>query len=201
MRPNRVPFVLVAFAACAVAVALAASPSGAPSKGSGPSGTAPATPASLLTAMDRTADPCQDFYKYACGGWIGSTKLPADQSRWGRGFTEIAERNRETLREILEAAAKGGGGDAKDAKLGAYYGSCMDEAAIDKAGSAPLKPLLAEIAGVKDAKSLMEVAGKLHPLGVPVLFGAGWSPTSRTPISTSPTSARGGWGSPTGTTI
>ena len=56
---------------------------------------------SVLSSMDPKADPCDDFYRYACGGWLDSTKLPADQARWSRSFSVITERNREIGRELF----------------------------------------------------------------------------------------------------
>ena len=125
----------------------------------------------VLAAMDRKTDPCQNFYRYACGGWLDTTQIPADQSRWGRGFSVIGERNREALREILEASSKDAGGDVGRAKLGAYYSACMDVEAIDKAGFAPLAPWLAEIEKAQDAKSALLVAAKLQSIGVSAFFG------------------------------
>lgn len=137
---------------------------------------APAAPSpiaeTVLAAMDRTADPCVDFYRFACGGWLDTTTLPADQSRWGRGFTEIAERNRLTLRGILEQAGKNPKSE-DEKKAGAFYASCMDEAKIEALGTKPLQTLLEEIATVEDGASLMKLAGKMQALTYGPLFGLG----------------------------
>ena len=119
--------------------------------------------ATVVSAIDTTVDPCTDFYRYACGGWLKKTTRPPDKARYGRGFGELADRNNALLRKILEdaAAAKSKPGSI-DAQLGAFWGACMDEAAIDRAGIAPLAPLLSQVTAVKDEASLMRVVGKLH---------------------------------------
>ena len=113
-----------------------------------PAPPAPAAPSASglqLDAMDRTADACTDFYQFACGAWMAKNPMPADRSSWGR-FDELQERNNETLRKILDAAAAGR--DPASKKIGDYYASCMDETAINAKGAAPLDPLLKKIAAL-----------------------------------------------------
>ncbi|MBM4375277.1 MAG: M13 family metallopeptidase [Deltaproteobacteria bacterium] len=108
-------------------------------------------------ALDRSADPCVDFYQFACGNWIKNTAIPGDQPRWMRSFSEIQKRNEEDLREILERLAASGA-TADERKLGDYYASCVDEAAIERGGLEPVKPLLARIEQLRRVR-LVERAG------------------------------------------
>ncbi len=182
----------------ALAIAPAALAAAQPSPSPAPTATAAApSPAakSVLAAMDAKADPCTDFYRYACGGWLDSTKIPADQSRWGRGFTEIAERNRLSLKEILEQAAKSPRSD-EEKKAGAFFASCMDEAKIEELGTKPLEPILKEIATVKDGASLMTVAGKMQALTYGPLFGLGIEPDFKNPNVNMAMLIQGGLGLP-----
>lgn len=121
--------------------------------------------AAITGAMDRDADPCQDFYRYACGAWSDSTELPADQGRWTRTGSVLAERNRELLREILEQPGEGEG-----AKPRTFYAACMDEAAVEAAGLDPLAPWLEKIEALGDRQGVMRLAGELHRHGVPAFF-------------------------------
>jgi predicted metalloendopeptidase len=121
-------------------------------------------------AMDPKADPCVDFYQYACGGWEVATEIPADKSRWSRSFSVIAENNREELKRILTTASTNPGDDPVMKKIGAYYAACMDEAAVEKANLAPIQPFLKAIAKIKDKKSLTAVVTELHGYRVPALF-------------------------------
>ena len=133
-----------------------------------------ASPASLdLTSIDKSADPCVDFYQYACGSWIKNNPIPADQSRWGR-FTELEERNREVLRQILEEAARPEAKrDTVTQKIGDYYAACMDTSGIDAKGLAPIQPELDRIRDLKDKSQLAAEVAHLHRNGMPALFDFG----------------------------
>ncbi len=129
-------------------------------------------PHSVLPDMDKSVDPCVDFYHFACGGWIKNNPIPSDQAIWSR-FGELAERNRQELRGILENAAKAGSRDANEQKIGDYYSTCMDEAAIEQKGIAVLKPEFDRINGLTDKAALPEVLAHLHDQGINVLFNFG----------------------------
>ena len=122
-----------------------------------------------LSAIDKQADPCSNFYQYACGTWLKNNPIPPDQASWGR-FSELQERNRTILRQILEAAAKPGPRDADTQKIGDYYASCMDEKTINSKGITPLKPELDRISAMKAPSDLGAEIGRLHRIGVDVLF-------------------------------
>jgi putative endopeptidase len=121
-------------------------------------------------AVDKTIDPCTDFYQYACGNWLKTAEIPPDQNSWV-SFVELDERNTGIMREILEKAA--GGGLERDAitqKIGDYYGACLDQKAVDAKGLEPLKPELDRITNVKDKAELIEAIARVHRIGPNPLF-------------------------------
>ncbi len=126
-----------------------------------------------VKAIDKTADPCADFYQYACGNWLKANPIPADQARWGR-FNELDERNKQALREILEEAAKPDPGrDSVTRQIGDYFAACMDEKGIDARGLAPLKPELERIRQLSDKSQLAAQIAHMHRIGVSSLFEFG----------------------------
>ena len=125
--------------------------------------------------IDHTCKPCDDFYQFAVGGWIKNNPIPPGHAAWGAG-SQLADENRTVLTSILEDAAKVTGAPAgsDEQKLGSFYRACMDEAAIEKAGTGPIDPLLAGINGISSVPSLVDEIGTLHTYGVNggLTFGA-----------------------------
>jgi putative endopeptidase len=142
----------------------------------------------VLANMDRAIDPCTDFYQFACGGWIENTPRPADEPRFGR-FKVLDDRNAEALRTILET-------DAREDKVGKFYAACMDEAAIDARGTAPIASMLEAVDDVEDVPSLMTKAGELHRSGVRVLFDVDVGPDYEDPTLNITHVSQGGLGLP-----
>jgi putative endopeptidase len=132
----------------------------------------PYTPSLDPAAMDRTADPCVDFYEYSCGGWKKMNPIPADQTTWSV-YGKLYEDNLNYLRGILEEASTAKDRDAVTQKIGDYYSSCMDEAEVEKLGAKPLQPSLTAIDNLKDTKELASLLATLHVEGIAAVFNAG----------------------------
>jgi putative endopeptidase len=122
-----------------------------------------------LTAIDKTIDPCVDFYRYSCGNWMKNNPVPPDKSRWGR-FDELAEHNLYILHDILEQAQAPGQHTATQKMVGEFYGACMDEATIEKKGTAPLQPELARIDAINSKGGLMKQVAYMHEHATPAIF-------------------------------
>ena len=130
-------------------------------------------PAGVETAsLDRSADPCTDFYQFACGGWVAKNPLPADRRSYGR-FQQVLDRNQAILKRILETPSA----DRDREKASAYYAACVDEAAIDARGIAPLQPELKAIAALTSRDQIPALVAHLHQtVGEPPQVGG---PTRR----------------------
>jgi len=120
--------------------------------------------------LDRSVDPCVDFYEFACGGWRKANPIPADHARWGR-FTELADRNRKVLHDILEQVKDPRPGRSTiEAQVGDYYAACMDEPAIEKQGTRPIEPILQAVDAIDTKQDFFRRLGENDAAALPTLF-------------------------------
>ncbi len=156
--------------------------------------------------MDRSADPCTDFFQYANGKWLASNPVPADRSRY-TAYDEVSERNLAALKALVEQAEQGKasepGGVAAPALtataarlVGNYYKSGMNEAAIEAAGIQPLQGELDRIASLRTRAQLPDLLAHLHANGISALFGFGVDQDAKNTVRYIPQLGQGGLGLP-----
>jgi endothelin-converting enzyme/putative endopeptidase len=151
--------------------ALAAGQNQAPTSSEQPA--MPYTPSLDVTAMDKSIDPCVDFYQYACGGWQTNNPIPPDQTSWSV-YAKLYQDNLIFLRAILEQASAASERDGVTQKIGDFYAACMDESAVEKRGLSVLQPDLDAIAGLRSAKDMTSLLARLQfAYGPTVLFSQG----------------------------
>ena len=122
--------------------------------------------------MDRSVDPCVDFYQYSCGGWEKKNPIPPDQTSWSV-YGKLHQDNLSYLRGILEQVATASDRDPVTQKIGDFYASCMNEALVEKLGAKPMQPELAAIGELRNKTQLAPLIAQLQLQGVDVLFGFG----------------------------
>jgi putative endopeptidase len=138
-----------------------------------------------ITDIDRSADPCNDFFQFANGTWRANNPIPASMSRWSKRW-QAGETTKDKLKDILEEATK----DTNASKgsinqiIGDYYGSCIDESRVNARGLEPLKPWMAKIDNVSDVAALQHMMIEMHDIMLVVPFSLSGSQDPHNPTMT-----------------
>ena len=149
-----------------------------------------------FSSIDRSVSACQDFNQFANGGWKAKNPIPGAYSVWGR-FTQLDEQNQNVLHEILEGLVKTKKArTANEQKIADFYGSCMDEPAIEAEGMKPLQSELDRIAKISDLLSLEDEIAVFHAHRVPAVFGFGASQDAKDSSAIIAQLVQGGLGLP-----
>jgi endothelin-converting enzyme/putative endopeptidase len=121
----------------------------------------PYSPSLDLTSLDRTVDPCVDFYKFSCGGWQKNNPIPADQAGWSV-YAKLGMENQQFLWGILQQDATAKNRTPVQQKVGDYFAACMNTAAIDAEGIKPLQPALERLDSITTREQVAGALALLH---------------------------------------
>src|SRR5437868_129818 len=133
--------------------------------------TLPYTPSLDVPSMDKSVNPCVDFYQYSCGGWMAHNPIPADQATWSV-YGKLTNENLRFLWGILDEASKPSPNrTAVQRQIGDYFAACMNEPEIETLGIKPLESLLSRIAALKSKKDLPAFLADVHKRAGGFLFG------------------------------
>ena len=161
----RAALCLLVLSAIAQAQTPTPAPVAAPSSDEKPLTALPYTPSLDVSSMDKTAEPCVDFYQYSCGGWMKHNPIPGDQAAWSV-YAKLHEDNQRFLWGVLqELSTRTSGRTPTEQKIGDYFGACMNEPAIERLGAKPLQSALAEIAALKSKSDLATLLATEHLRG------------------------------------
>lgn len=147
--------------------------------------------------LDRKADPCTDFFQYANGTWHAQNPIPPYMDRWSRRW-QSGEKAKDQLKDILDDVSRRTDWPKGSAEqlIGDYYGSCMDEARVNKLGLAPAEPMLKDIDAMKTSADVQRMIGRLQELSIFVPFGLVAQPDNHNPAQTIATIFASGLGLP-----
>ncbi len=149
------------------------------------------------TSLDRTVDPCTDFYTFSCGGWMKANPIPADQSNWS-AYSKVSDETRERLRSLLDDLAQPNPNRAPyQQKAGDYYAACMDEKAAEDKGAAPIQADLGRIAALKSKAEITPLIADFHQrMGSGPLFNFGSTQDAKNSTEFIADADQGGLGMP-----
>jgi endothelin-converting enzyme/putative endopeptidase len=121
----------------------------------------PYSPSLDVASLDRSADPCVDFYTFSCGGWEKNNPIPTDQAGWSV-YAKLGNENQQFLWGILEDDAKANNRTPVQQKVGDYFAACMNTSAIDALGDKPIAPEIARIDALKTRAEILPTIARLH---------------------------------------